>query len=99
MASVPEIHKCDGQGIQELCRRIAEGLEDTFKCPCCSADLRVQMSIHGAEVKCPVGCFHFHCQRDLHTGAFVTGFLDFPGPKCVLPNVASAGTEFPRASA
>ena len=84
MASVPTIHKCDSQGIQDLCRLIADGLQAAGNCPCCSAVLQVTMSAQGAAVSCPSGCFRFNCHRDPHTGAFVTGLLDFPGQNCPL---------------
>ena len=90
MATVPKTHKCDNQGIEELCRQIAEGLQLLPDCPCCSADLLLKMANQTVEVSCPSGCFHFECRRDRLTGAFVTGLLDFPRPTCGFEAVPAA---------
>ncbi len=78
MAPPLGVHQCNSEGIQELCRQIADGLQTGLHCPCCSATLQVTMAIHGLEVSCPSGCFRFDCRRDPHTGTFVSGLLDFP---------------------
>jgi hypothetical protein len=89
------IHKCDSQGIQDLCRQIADGLQVVPNCPCCSAAVQVALSAQGVEVLCPSGCFRFDCRRDPHTGAFVTGLLDFPGENCCLAAAQAAGAAVP----
>ena len=84
MASVPDIHSFDSEGIQDLCAQIADGQQANLNCPCCSAALRIVMSSQGIGVSCPSDCFNFDCRREPNTGAFIDGFLDFPGSNCTL---------------
>lgn len=83
MAAGPVI-QCNREGIQELCRQVADGLDAVPDCPCCSAKLQVTLAKEGAVVSCPSGCFRFECRRESHSGAVVTGVLEFPGQACGL---------------
>jgi hypothetical protein len=79
-----------GQAIMDFCQRVADGLEAAGNCPVCAVAVQVTFSLHGVEVRCPTGCFRFDCNRDAHTGTFVSGWLDFP---------ASSSSALPQANA
>jgi hypothetical protein len=78
MSTIPDIADRESQAIQELCKQIADGVRAAGDCPCCLTAVRIAMSTQDIEVACPTGCFRFVYRRDPHTGAFVSGLLDFP---------------------